>query len=87
MLLFIDESGHDRKWHPCEVLAGVAISEDSLWNLVRAVRAAERDHFGDYLRTFLIEERKAKKLLKTKRFKSANRDVQIDPGELSKLAN
>ena len=72
MLLFIDESGHDMSGTPCEVLAGVAISEDNLWNLVRAVRAAERDFFGDYLRTFSVEERKAKRLLKTKRFKSAD---------------
>jgi hypothetical protein len=47
MLLFIDESGHDNSGTPYEVLAGVAIAEDSLWNLVRAVRAAERDHFGN----------------------------------------
>ena len=35
MLLFIDESGFDHSGTPCEVLAGVAIAEDSLWNLVR----------------------------------------------------
>ena len=50
MLLFIDESGHNNSGTPCEVLAGVAIAEDNLWNLVCAVRSAERDHFGDYLR-------------------------------------
>ena len=77
MLLFIDESGHDNSGTPCEVLAGVAVAEDNLWNLVRAVRAAERDHFGDYLRHFLVDERKGKKLLKTKRFRSANRPVEI----------
>ena len=87
MLLFIDESGHDNSGTPCEVLAGVAVAENDLWNLVRAVRAAEREHFGDYLRTFLIEERKAKKLLKTKRFRSANRNVQIDEKDLLRLAN
>jgi len=87
MLLFIDESGHDRSGTPCEVLAGVAVAEDSLWNLVRAVRAIERELFGDYLRTFLIEERKAKRLLKTKRFKSANRNVPIAANELTSLAH
>ena len=61
MLLFIDESGFDHSGTPCEVLAGVAVAEDGLWNLVRAVRGAERELFGDYLRTFLIEERKAKR--------------------------
>jgi hypothetical protein len=50
VLLFIDESGFDESGTPCEVLAGVAIAEDSLWNLVRAVRGAEKELFGDYLR-------------------------------------
>jgi hypothetical protein len=35
MLLFLDESGHDHSGTPCEVLAGVAVAEDNLWNLVR----------------------------------------------------
>lgn len=87
MLLFLDESGHDHSGTPCEVLAGVAVTEDNLWNLVRAIRAAEREHFGDYLRVFLVEERKAKRLLKTKRFKSANRQVYIAEPELARLAN
>lgn len=87
MLLFIDESGHDNSGTPCEVLAGVAVSEENLWNLVRAVRAAEREHFGDYLRTFLVEERKAKRLLKKKRFDSANRTVHVADSELANLAN
>jgi hypothetical protein len=87
MLLFIDESGFDHSGTPCEVLAGVAIAEDSLWNLVRAVRGMERELFGDYLRTFLIEERKAKRMLKTKRFKSANRNVPIAPEDLTPLAH
>jgi hypothetical protein len=43
MLLFIDESGHDRSGTPYEALAGVAIAEENLWNLVRAIRAAERE--------------------------------------------
>ncbi len=87
MLLFIDESGFDNSGTPCEVLAGVAIAEDSLWNLVRAVRGAEKDLFGDYLRRLIVEERKAKRLLKVKRFKSANRDVMIADGELTALAH
>ena len=39
MLLFIDERGHDGHAMPCEVVAGVAISEDNLWNLVQAIRS------------------------------------------------
>src|SRR5579883_59569 len=87
MLLFIDESGHDRSGTPCEVLAGVAVAEDDLWNLVRAVRAAEKEFFGDYIRNFLVDERKAKKLLKTKRFSSAARQVHVAEQELSQLAH
>jgi hypothetical protein len=87
MLLFIDESGFDHSGTPCEVLAGVAVAEESLWNLIRAVRGIERELFGDYLRTFLIEERKAKRMLKTKRFRSANRNVQIAAEDLTPLAH
>lgn len=87
MLLFIDESGHDHHEMPCEVLAGVAVSESNLWNLVKAVRAAERGYFGDYLRNLRVTELKAKKLLKRKRFRSAWRHVDIADSELSALAH
>ena len=87
MLLFIDESGHNNSGTPCEVLAGVAIAEDSLWNLVRAIRSAERDHFGDYLRDVFGGEMKAKKLLKRDRFHEAQRDVLIPPEDCVAMAN
>ncbi len=77
MLLFIDESGHDHHDMPCEVLAGVAIAEDNLWNLVQAVRSAEKDRFADYLRNLRVTEMKAKRLLKRKRFRSAARPIHI----------
>ncbi|MGC8560297.1 MAG: DUF3800 domain-containing protein [Phycisphaerae bacterium] len=86
MLLFIDESGHDHHEMPCEVLAGVAVPESNLWNLVKAVRAAERDYFGDYLRNLRITELKAKKLLKRKRFRSAARHLDIAESDLPELA-
>jgi len=60
MLLFVDESGHDdprcltRRWQ------GWLIPEQNLWNLVRAVRAVERDFFGGYLRDLRDEEPKAR---------------------------
>lgn len=54
---------------------------------MRAVRGIERELFGDYLRKFLVEERKAKRLLKRKRFRSANRSVKIDARELAALAH
>jgi hypothetical protein len=87
MLLFIDESGHDHHDMPCEVLAGVVVSEDNLWNLVKAVRSAEKDFFGDYLRNLRHSEMKAKKLLKRKRFRSADRPVVIAADDLTALAN
>jgi hypothetical protein len=87
MLLFIDESGHDGRTMPCEVLAGVAIPDENLWNLVQAIRSAEREHFGDYLRKLLTGEIKGRTLLKKKRFRSAERTVQIPAEELVVLAN
>ncbi len=85
MLLFVDESGHDKHKIPYEVLAGVAIAEPDLWNLVQAIRSAEREHFGGYLRNLVAGEIKGRSLLKTKRFKSAARNVQIAPEELVDL--
>jgi len=87
MLLFIDESGHDHKDMPCETLAGVAVSEQSLWNLVRAIRAAEKNHFGDYFRILRDEEPKAKKLLKRKRFRTALRTIDIPADKAQSLAH
>jgi hypothetical protein len=87
MLLFIDESGHDRHEMPCEVLAGVAVAEDNLWNLVRAIRALEREHFGGYLRNLHPQEIKGRTLLKKKRFRSSARNVTIPGEDLTSLAN
>lgn len=44
--LFIDESGHDRKASPYEVLAGVAIRDVNLWRLIRAIHDLETRFFG-----------------------------------------
>ncbi len=87
MLLWVDESGHHKSGTPCEVLAGVAIAEDNLWNLVRAVRSAERDHFGNYLRDVFGGEMKAKKLLKPDRFQEASRGIPISPEDCVAMAN
>ena len=43
---------------------------NNIWNLVQAIRAAERDHFGGYLRDLLTKEIKGRTLLKKKRFRS-----------------
>jgi hypothetical protein len=87
MLLFVDESGHGDREMPCEALAGVAIPEQNLWNLVRAVRATERDCFGDYFRNLRGQEPKAKKLLKRKRFRMANRPMDIPSEDIRPLAH
>lgn len=44
--LFIDESGHDRVASPYEVLAGVAIQDHELWNVIRELHDAEIRCFG-----------------------------------------
>jgi len=44
--LFIDESGHDRKASPYEVLAGVAVQDRFLWILVNELHEAELAIFG-----------------------------------------
>lgn len=87
MLLFIDESGQDHQDMPCEVLAGIAVAEENLWNLIKAIRSAEKDHFGDYLRNLRVTEIKARKLLKRKCFKLANQKIDIPEQELPALAN
>ncbi|HOU14884.1 MAG TPA: DUF3800 domain-containing protein [Anaerolineae bacterium] len=85
MLLFVDESGVDRREAPYEVLAGVAIRERNLWPLIQAIRAAERDHFGMLLRETLVEF-KGKKLLKDKVFRFARQGVLLPKDERTALA-
>lgn len=69
-ILFIDESGQDRKESPYEVLAGVSIEDRDLWNLITAVQQAEIEAFG---RRYSEgpSELKAKKILKSKVFRHA----------------
>ncbi|MDX2040998.1 MAG: DUF3800 domain-containing protein [Acidobacteriota bacterium] len=73
--LFIDESGQDRRSSPYEVLAGIAIEDRDLWNLITAIQKAEIEYFG---RRYSKEqhELKAKKILKSKVFRHA---VQLPP--------
>jgi len=68
--LFLDESGHDRKKAPYEVLAGVAIEDRELWNLIQRIRESELEFFGTRISEGSLEL-KAKKLLKRKTFKHA----------------
>lgn len=68
MLYFIDESGPGNADAPHEVLAGVSIAQEDLWNLVQAIRSAEIEFFN----TELSREVKAREMLKRKRFRLAN---------------
>lgn len=69
-LLFIDESGQDHGPSPYEVLAGVAVHDTQLWDLIRDIRDAEKHFFGTRV-TLGYGELKARKLLKTKTFRLA----------------
>lgn len=80
MLLFIDESGHDHVATPYEVLAGVAVSETDLWNLIEAIRAEELRLFGLSLREAGAEI-KGVKSLKKKTFRLAAEGETIPEGE------
>ncbi|MFW6053116.1 MAG: DUF3800 domain-containing protein, partial [Desulfosalsimonas sp.] len=60
--LFIDESGQDRKESPYEVLAGVAVKDSELWNLIQRIHDLEQDIFGMRISEGALEL-KAKKLL------------------------
>lgn len=44
--LFVDESGHDRKLAPAEVLGGFAIRDGALWSFIQAVYALQTEIFG-----------------------------------------
>ena len=41
-VLFIDESGHDRKASPYVVLAGIAVRDRGLWPMIGALRSQHR---------------------------------------------
>ena len=46
LVSFIDKSGIDHHESPYEVLAGVAIKDESLWGLIGEIHDAELSHFG-----------------------------------------
>lgn len=84
--LFLDESGHDRREAPYEVLAGVAIEDRELWNLIQRVRDAERDFFGTRISEGPLEL-KGRKLLKKKTFRLAGQMPPFPVDERRKLAS
>jgi len=85
MLYFIDESGHDHGEAPYEVLAGVAMAESDLWNLIQAIRSAEVEYFGIHMAKVGLEL-KGGKLLKRKTFRHAAQGPAIEPDRRRDLA-
>jgi hypothetical protein len=84
-LLFIDESGHDRKQSPYEVLAGVAIRDTDLWPLIQQMHAAELHWFGRRYSNG-PSELKGQKLLKAKVFHHARLNIEVAKHDISGLA-
>lgn len=83
--LFIDESGIDGKESPYEVLAGAAIHDRELWEIIQALHAAELASFG---RRYSAGEAELKgcKILKTKVFHHAALSPTIAAHEIAPLA-
>ena len=82
--LFVDESGHDRKEAPYEVLAGIIVRDRDLWPLVNALHSAEIRNFG---RRYSAgpAELKGRKLLKRKVFQHALLNTSVRPDEIAPL--
>jgi hypothetical protein len=83
--LFVDESGNDHQESPYEVIAGVAIKDRNLWNLIQEVKEIEKKLFGDFYSTNKVEL-KAKKLLNAKTFRLACQKARINNDDLPTLA-
>jgi hypothetical protein len=84
-LLFIDESGHDLRASPYEVLAGVTVADKDLWNLITTIQRLETEHFGQRITEGALEL-KAKKLLKRKTFRLADQMPAFDRDDRAQLA-
>lgn len=84
-MMFVDESGHDRRESPYEVLAGVAIQDRDVWPLIEGLSAAEERHLGvRYSR--LKGEIKGKHFLKAKTFRLAQQSAPIPERRRAQLA-
>ncbi|MEW6366103.1 MAG: DUF3800 domain-containing protein [Acidobacteriota bacterium] len=83
--LFVDDSGHDHRDSPYEVLAGVCIHDRSLWNFVCDLQSAEIEFFGRRV-SRESGELKGRRLLKRKTFRLASQRPPIDPPDRTRLA-
>ena len=79
--LFIDESGHDRKASPYEVLAGVAIQEQEVSSVISQLQEAETRCFG---RRYSDgpRELKGRALLKRKVFRHRDLDADVEVADV-----
>lgn len=84
-LLFLDESGHDRRDSPYEVIAGVALEDRDIWNLICEVQDAEVHFFGRRITPGTMEL-KARSLLKRKTFRLAGQMEAMPAEERAGLA-
>src|SRR6185437_9507224 len=84
-LIFIDESGHDRKLAPYEVLAGMAVQDHHVWDLIKELHAAELRRFGRRYSAG-TDELKGKKILKTKVFHHFVLNTPVSAEEMPILA-
>jgi len=84
-LLFLDESGQDRRNSPYEVLAGVCVEDHDLWNLICDLQDAETRFFGRRI-TPGVMELKARSLLKKKTFRLADQTPPIAGDRRTELA-
>ena len=84
-LLFVDESGHDRMASPYEVLAGVAIRDRVVSEVISRLHEAE---FRCFDRRYSAgpRELKGKALLKRKVFRHRDFDVEVDRADVPALA-
>jgi hypothetical protein len=83
--LFVDESGHDQRESPYEVLAGVAVEDRDIWNLITALHASEVEHFGRRY-TLGTRELKGSNLLNRKVFRHAALEPPIQELGRARLA-
>ena len=84
-LLFVDESGHDRMASPYEVLAGVAIRDRVVSDLIRRLHEAEFRCF-DRRYSEGPRELKGSALLKRKVFRHRDLAVSLDRADVAALA-
>ena len=84
-VLFIDESGHDRKASPYEVLAGIAVRDRDLWPMIGALHQQERTWFGGRYSSGPAEL-KGRNLLSSKVFRHARLNSEINREQIPPLA-